>query len=72
MSVIEEQRDRIVIVTLDREAKRNAIDGAVTLGIDAALNRFDDDAQLAVAIITGGPSTFSAGTRTQSRADELL
>jgi len=62
MSVKAEQRDRILIVTLDREAKRNAIDGAVTLGIDAALNRFEDDPQLALAIITGGPSMFSAGT----------
>ncbi len=31
MSVKRNKSDRILIVRLDREAKRNAIDGAVTL-----------------------------------------
>ncbi len=49
-------------MTLDREAKRNAIDEEMTLAIDAALNEFEDDPEIRVGVLTGGPSVFSAGT----------
>lgn len=62
MAVREAQRGRVLVMTLEREEKRNAIDATMTAGIDATLNRFEDDPQLAVAIVTGGASMFSAGT----------
>ncbi len=62
MSVTEEQRGPLSILTLRREEKRNAIDAALTAGIDTALNRFEDDPSCAVIVITGGPSIFCAGT----------
>ncbi|MEO1061921.1 MAG: enoyl-CoA hydratase-related protein [Actinomycetota bacterium] len=62
MPVVVERRDRIVIVTLDREAKRNAINAEMAGAIDDALNRFEDDDDLRVAILTGGPNVFCAGT----------
>lgn len=52
----------ILVVTIRRESKRNAIDASTTAGIDEALNRLEDDETLRVGILTGGPSMFSAGT----------
>ncbi len=55
-------QDHVLIITMIRHAKRNAIDGEMTLAIDAALNRLEDEADLWVGIITGGPDMFCAGT----------
>jgi enoyl-CoA hydratase len=55
------RRGRITIVTLRREAKRNAIDASITAGIDKALNDFEDDPEQWCAILTGGARFFSAG-----------
>ncbi len=51
-----------VVITLDREDKRNAINGEMTEAIDAALNDFEDDPTARVAVLTGGPNVFCAGT----------
>lgn len=56
-----ERRGRIQVITLRREEKRNAIDYTVTAGIDNALNELEDDPDLWCAILTGGPTVFSAG-----------
>lgn len=47
---------------MQREDKRNAIDAEMTAGIDTALNDFEDDPEQWVAVLTGGPNMFSAGT----------
>jgi len=52
----------ILVMTMVRHAKRNAIDGQMTRAIDAALNRLDDDPELWVGVLTGGPDMFCAGT----------
>ncbi len=57
-----EVQDHVLIITMTRHAKRNAIDGEMTQALDAALNRLEDDPDLWVAIITGGPDMFCAGT----------
>lgn len=62
MPVQTRREGRVCVVTLDREAKRNAIDEEMTLAIDAALNEFEDDPELWVGVLTGGPTVFSAGT----------
>jgi enoyl-CoA hydratase len=56
------RRGRILVISLQREEKRNAIDEEMALGIDAALNDFEDDDGLWVGIITGTSTVFSAGT----------
>lgn len=61
-TVHTETRGRILVISLDREAKRNAIDAEMALGIDAALNRLADDPDLWAGVLTGAPSVFSAGT----------
>ena len=61
MSVEVERRGRVQVVTLRREAKRNALDAEITAGIDAAMNELEDDPELWCGILTGGPRFFSAG-----------
>ena len=41
MPVTTETRGRVLLVRLDRDAKRNAMDHAMTLGLDAAMNRLE-------------------------------
>ncbi len=54
--------DHILVITMVRHEKRNAIDGEMTQALDAALNQLDDDPDLWVGIITGGTEMFCAGT----------
>jgi enoyl-CoA hydratase/carnithine racemase len=61
-NVIQEQRGRILVVRIDRERKRNAIDTATALGLDEALNRLDDDPGLWAGVLTGTTTVFCAGT----------
>ncbi len=60
--VLVERRDHLLIATMNRHDKRNAIDGEMTLALDAALNELDDDPELWVGILTGGSDMFCAGT----------
>ncbi|MFV0259772.1 MAG: enoyl-CoA hydratase-related protein [Acidimicrobiales bacterium] len=62
MSVETERRGHILVITMARTAKRNAINAAMTAGIDAALNELDDDGELRVGVLTGGDTVFCAGT----------
>ena len=57
-----EVRGRVLVVRIEREAKRNAIDPAITEGVGAALDRLDDDPELWVGVLTGTATVFSAGT----------
>ena len=53
--------DGILLITMDRPPA-NAVDQAMSDGLDAAFNRFEDDDALLVCIITGGGDRFfSAG-----------
>jgi enoyl-CoA hydratase/carnithine racemase len=56
------RQGRVLVVSMQREEKRNAIDEEMALGIDGALNELEDDDELWVGVITGGTSVFSAGT----------
>jgi enoyl-CoA hydratase len=60
-AVLVEQRDRILIITINRPAARNAIDAAVTTGIAAAMDDLDARADLFIGILTGAGGTFCAG-----------
>lgn len=59
--VLVEQRDRILIITINRPHAKNAIDAAVSHGLAAATDRLDDDPALSVGIITGAGGSFCAG-----------
>jgi enoyl-CoA hydratase/carnithine racemase len=62
MPVRVERDGRILVIEIQRQEKRNAIDPELTAGIDAAMNELEDDPELWVGIITGGTSVFSAGS----------
>jgi enoyl-CoA hydratase len=61
-TVHSERRGRVLVVRIDREAKRNAIDRATAGGIDEALNLLEDDDQLWAGVITGTTAVFCAGS----------
>ncbi|MDG2112212.1 MAG: enoyl-CoA hydratase-related protein, partial [Actinomycetota bacterium] len=60
--VAVEQRGRITIITLQRHEKRNAFDPDLSHALDDAINGFEDDPDQWVAVLTGGPDMFSAGS----------
>ena len=62
MPVATERQGRVLVVRLDRDAKLNAMDHAMTLGLDAAMNRLEDDAELWVGVLSGNGRAFSAGS----------
>jgi enoyl-CoA hydratase len=51
----------VAIVTIDRPEVRNAVDGPTAARLAAAFRRFEADAFLHVAILTGAGGTFCAG-----------
>jgi len=61
MTVGVERIGRVLVVSMQREAKRNAIDATITAGVDAAMNALEDDPDLWCGVLTGTPTVFSAG-----------
>src|SRR5580692_12208031 len=61
MTVRSERLGRVLVITIEREDKRNAINAEVTRGLDAAMNELEDEAGLWCGILTGGRQFFSAG-----------
>jgi enoyl-CoA hydratase len=61
MPIRYETRDRVAIVTIDRPEVRNAVDGPTAAELADAFRRFEADATLDVAILTGADGTFCAG-----------
>src|SRR5487761_2156544 len=61
MTVEVHVQGRVLIATISREAKRNALNPDITAPLDAAMNRLEDDPELWCGILTGGKNVFSAG-----------
>ena len=59
--VLVEQRDRILIITINRPQAKNAVNAAVSQGLADAMDRLDGDAGLSVGILTGAGGSFCAG-----------
>jgi enoyl-CoA hydratase len=60
-AVTFEVRGHYAIVTINRPQARNAVNGAVANGIEAGIDRIEDDDDLWVGIVTGVPPVFCAG-----------
>jgi enoyl-CoA hydratase len=60
---------RVLIISMERAAKRNAIDRAMADALDDALNELDDDEQVWAGVLTGTPDVFSAGSDLTARGD---
>src|SRR5947199_2655240 len=61
MAVHYETDGPVAVITLDRPEVANAIDRPTAEELVAALRRFDDDAELSVAVLTGAGDKFCAG-----------
>jgi enoyl-CoA hydratase len=53
---------RVLVVSMERGAKRNAIDRAMADALDEALNELDDDDEIWAGVLTGSAEVFSAGS----------
>lgn len=62
MTVVIERLGRVLVIRMQREEKRNAINAALSAGIDAALNRLDDDPELWAGVLAGTARVFCAGS----------
>jgi enoyl-CoA hydratase/carnithine racemase len=54
--------ERVLVIRLKREDKRNAFDQELSVGIEVGLDRLEDDDELWAGILTGTPLVFSAGS----------
>ena len=59
----------VLIMTLQRMHKRNAINRGLADSLDAALNVLDDESDLYVGVLTGGVDVFCAGSDLSSNGD---
>jgi enoyl-CoA hydratase len=67
--VSTERRDHVLVVSLQREDKRNAVNRELADELDAALNVFEDDPDIWAGVVTGTATVFSAGSDLGSRGD---
>jgi enoyl-CoA hydratase/carnithine racemase len=71
--VLYEVRDRVAWITLNRPDARNALNKATRDGLRAAWERFNEDSDAAVAVLTGaGDKAFCAGGDLKEMADTSL
>ncbi len=62
MAAVEvERNDRVGIIRLNRPEARNAVNGDVASGVEAALDEFEADANIQAVVLTGNGPTFCAG-----------
>jgi enoyl-CoA hydratase len=61
MAVDFEQRGPIAIIKINRPEARNAVNGAVAEGIEAAIDEIEARDDIWIGIITGEPPVFCAG-----------
>jgi enoyl-CoA hydratase/carnithine racemase len=60
---------RVLIISMRREAKRNAVDRSLADALDAAFNELEDDRDLWVGVLTGTTKVFSAGSDLTAMGD---
>src|SRR3954469_10398850 len=69
MSVLFDVDGPVAVVTIDRPAVRNAVDGPTARALADAFRRFDGDDSLAAAVLTGAGGTFCAGADLKAVAE---
>jgi enoyl-CoA hydratase len=69
MSLRVERSKDVVVVTIDRPERRNAVDAATAQALSSAFREFDGDPSAAVAILTGAAGTFCAGADLKAMAE---
>ncbi len=59
--VLTEVRGRTLVITINRPEARNAVNGAVASGIEAAIDELESNDELWTGVLTGNGPVFSAG-----------
>ena len=59
--LLTEERDGVLIITINRPQAKNAMNKAAAEGIAAALDRLDSEDDLRVGVLTGAGGTFCSG-----------
>ena len=67
-NVLTDVTDGVLIITINRPEKRNAIDKATAEDIGTAIDRLDSEDALRVAVLTGAGKSFCAGMDLQAFA----
>jgi len=70
MLVSYERQASVVIVTIQRPERRNAVDAPTAAALVEAFRRFDADAEANVAILSGAGGSFCAGADLKALAGE--
>lgn len=73
-ALLTERLGSVLIMTINRPEAKNALDGAVSVGLAAALDELDSDDRLHVGVLTGAGGTFSAGMDLKAfiRGDQIV
>lgn len=56
-----EVRGRVAVLTINRPDKKNAVNGDVARGIEAGIDRLEEDPEVWLGVLTGAGSVFCAG-----------
>ncbi|MBP1327280.1 enoyl-CoA hydratase [Leucobacter exalbidus] len=59
--IITERRGSVLVITINRAERRNALDRAASQGLTQAVEQLEQDPTLTVGVLTGAGGTFSAG-----------
>jgi enoyl-CoA hydratase len=68
--VLTEQRERVLLITLNRPEARNAVNSALGQALVAAIGELDSDPGLTAGVLTGAGGGFSAGMDLKAFATE--
>ncbi|MBX7161760.1 MAG: enoyl-CoA hydratase/isomerase family protein [Acidimicrobiia bacterium] len=60
-AVLSEVRGRVLVITLNRPEARNAVNGDLATGLEAAVDRLEEDEALWVGVLTHNGPVFCAG-----------
>lgn len=60
-TILTERQERLLLVTINRPAVRNAIDAETAAELAQTFRAFEQDESLVVAVLTGAGGTFCAG-----------
>jgi enoyl-CoA hydratase len=70
MAGVRSERDgALLVVTIDRPERRNAVDGATARALAGAFRAFDLDPELSVAVLAGAGEHFCAGADLKALAE---
>ncbi len=71
-SVTVETRGRVGLITLSRPKALNALNAALISDLNQALDRFEDDDDIAAIVVTGSERAFAAGADVTEMQDKTF